>query len=97
MKEPDLRITRGVERGAPVIIYFEGEPFSTFRGESVAAALLAAGLSRLRFSPRAGAPRGLFCGMGICQECVVVVEGRTVPACLQPVRDGMRVFEKRYA
>jgi len=96
VKEADLRIEHGVARGAPVVFYFEDEPLSAFAGESVAAALLATGRSRLRFSPGAGAPRGLFCGMGICQECAVVIDGRTVPSCLQPVRDGMRVFEKRY-
>jgi predicted molibdopterin-dependent oxidoreductase YjgC len=93
----DLRIYDGVERGRPVTIYFEGEPLAAFDGESLAVALLAAGRRRLRRSPRAGAPRGLLCGMGICHECVVVIDGRTVPSCVQPVRDGMQVFEKRYA
>jgi hypothetical protein len=94
--EADLRIQHGVDRGRPVTIYFEDEPLPAFAGESVAVALLAAGRRRLRLSPRAGAPRGLLCGMGICQECVVVVDGCTVPSCLLPSREGMRVFEKRY-
>lgn len=47
---------------------------------------------RLRQSPRAGAPRGLYCGMGVCFECLVRVDGRDgVRSCLQPVRDGMTV------
>ena len=96
MRETDLRIEHGVSRGSPVLLYFEGEPVSAFAGESVAVALFAAGVRRLRASPGERAPRGLFCGIGICQECVVVVEGRTVPSCLLAVRDGMRVFEKRY-
>lgn len=97
MSTSDLRRQDGVSRGSAVTIHFDGAPVPAFEGESVAAALLAAGIRRLRMSPREGTPRGLFCGMGICQECVVVFEGRTVPSCVLPVRDGMRVFEKRYA
>jgi aerobic-type carbon monoxide dehydrogenase small subunit (CoxS/CutS family) len=52
--------------------------------------LWAAGIRRLRGSP-GGAPRGLFCGMGVCQECVVEVEGATLPACQTRVADGMVV------
>ena len=96
MKALDLRSHQGVSRGQPVTIYFDGKPVSAFDGESVAAALLSAGIRRLRGSPRDGTPRGLFCGMGICQECVVVLGGRTVPSCVLPVHDGMRVLEKRY-
>ncbi|MBA2303407.1 MAG: (2Fe-2S)-binding protein [Acidobacteria bacterium] len=62
-----------------------------YAGETVATALRLLGFRRLRSSPRAGQPRGLFCAMGVCQECVVRVDGRTVPACLEPVRDGMSV------
>ncbi len=39
-----------------------------------------------------GAPRGVFCGMGVCFDCLVTVDGRSeVRACVTPVRDGMRV------
>lgn len=60
-------------------------------GESLAAALLAGGVAMLRRSPTAGGPRGAFCMMGVCQECMVHVDGRRVQACLTPVRDGMTV------
>ena len=54
-------------------------------GQSVAAALLEAGQSVLRDSP-AGRPRGLYCGIGVCQECRVVVDGVVVRSCVTPVR-----------
>ena len=60
-------------------------------GRSIAAALLAAGRPALRTSP-GGAPRGIYCGIGVCQECRVLVEGRgIVRACLTPVDAGMKV------
>ena len=59
-------------------------------GQSVAAALLEAGQTVLRDSP-AGRPRGLYCGIGVCQECRVVVDGVVVRSCVTPVSAGMRV------
>ena len=52
--------------------------------------LLDAGRDALRDSP-AGAPRGLYCGIGVCQECRVVVDGVVVRSCVTPVSAGMRV------
>jgi aerobic-type carbon monoxide dehydrogenase small subunit (CoxS/CutS family) len=58
----------------------------------VAAALLAAGKRSLRVTPRRGEPRGLFCGMGVCFDCLVEVDGRpSVRACRTTVKAGMRV------
>jgi predicted molibdopterin-dependent oxidoreductase YjgC len=60
-------------------------------GENLACALMAAGIRRLRSSPRAHADRGAFCMMGVCQECLVRVDGRVTTACTEPVRAGMVV------
>ena len=54
-------------------------------------ALLCAGRLDVRRSPRTGSPRGAFCMMGVCQECLVRVDGVLRQACLTPVEDGMRV------
>lgn len=64
-------------------------------GECLAVALAVAGLSVLRHSPMAGGPRGVFCLMGSCQECLVHVDGAPVLACMEPVRPGMRVMLDR--
>ena len=85
------RITRGIARPAAVTITVDGRAISACPGESLAAALLAAGIRRLRQSPAQGTPRGAYCLMGVCQECVVDVDGDRVQACLQPVRAGMAV------
>jgi predicted molibdopterin-dependent oxidoreductase YjgC len=69
----------------------DGEPLRAPAGQSLAAALLAAGRVTLRRSP-GGTPRGVYCGIGVCQECRVHVEGRgVVRACVTPVAAGMRV------
>jgi predicted molibdopterin-dependent oxidoreductase YjgC len=69
----------------------DGRPVHAPAGQSLAAALLAAGRVALRHSP-SGTPRGVYCGIGVCQECRVHVEGRgVVRACLTPVHAGMQV------
>ena len=60
-------------------------------GETIATALLCAGQLDLRRSPRAGGARGVFCMMGVCQECLIRVDGVVRQACLTPAEDGMRV------
>ena len=68
----------------------DGRPLTAPAGQSIAAVLLNAGQDTLRASP-AGNPRGLYCGIGICQECRVVVDDTVVRACITPVTAGMRV------
>ncbi len=64
----------------------EAEP-----GQTVAAVLLSRRQWQFGSSP-AGRPRGPLCGMGVCFECAVAIDGvSNVRACLEPVRDGMRV------
>ena len=87
----DLRIVGAVERGPRVRIEVDGETVDAFQGETVASALLAAGIRKLRTSPVTGSPRGIFCYMGVCQECVVVVDGRRETSCSFPVADGLTV------
>src|SRR5271168_4524069 len=65
----------GTEPGNEGVTFeFEGRPIRGRRGESLAAALTAAGERELRRT-RTGPPRGLFCGMGVCQECLVEIDG----------------------
>jgi predicted molibdopterin-dependent oxidoreductase YjgC len=80
-----------VRRTSAVTLRVDGAPVTAFAGESVAAALAAAGILRLRFSPGRDDPRGMFCLMGVCQECVARIDGRVVVTCQEPVRDGMVV------
>jgi len=77
--------------GRPITIHFDGRPIAALEGETVAAALSAAGIVAFRRTA-SGAPRGLYCGMGACFDCVVTVDGRIGQrACLTKVADGMQV------
>lgn len=83
---------RGLTRGAPVRMTFDGVDVEAYEGESIAAALLAAEVRATRRTRHAGRPRGLFCGIGACHDCLVRVDGSgPVRACLTPVRDGSAV------
>jgi NADPH-dependent 2,4-dienoyl-CoA reductase/sulfur reductase-like enzyme len=81
-------VVPAVER---VSIRYRDQPIVGRPGDTVASALIAADERTCR-ETESGERRGLFCGMGVCAECTVVVDG--VPgalACLTPVRDGMTV------
>jgi predicted molibdopterin-dependent oxidoreductase YjgC len=89
----DLRVSAdlGVTRGRPIQLEFDGEPVGAFEGETVAAALTAAGVRVLR-TTASGDARGVFCGMGTCYDCLMVIDGQpSRRACMEPVRDGMEV------
>jgi len=81
----------GPDRARRVCLIVDGAAVQAHEGEMLAAALMAAGYWRLRASPRAGADRGAFCLMGVCQECAIHVDGKLQQACRVPVRGGMRV------
>ncbi len=81
-----------VARGKPVPVTVNGAAVEAFEGETVATVLFAAGLTALRRSARSSEPRGVFCGMGVCFECLVTIDdAHAVRACLTPVREGMRI------
>jgi predicted molibdopterin-dependent oxidoreductase YjgC len=73
-------------------IVVDGNKVAAITGEPIAAALLAAGIRKFRVTPRFGSPRGLFCGIGRCTDCVMTVDGQpNVRTCVTPVKDGMVV------
>ncbi len=70
---------------------FDGQACHAAPGDSIAAALAVAGHSTLGWR-RNGTPRGVFCGMGVCHDCLVTVDGqRGARACMTTVRPGMMV------
>ena len=74
-----------------VAFRWHGSEIRCRAGETVAVALVCAGILDVRRSPRARMPRGAFCMMGVCQECLVRVDGELRQACLTPAENGMRV------
>ncbi len=92
MNQRSRRLAGNVERGEAIQIRVDGELIPAYEGETVAAALLAAGRRVFRHRVRGGDPRGIFCGIGMCFDCLVMVDGRHIlRACVTPVRDGMQV------
>ena len=79
-------------RATDLTIWFDGKAIAACEGESIAVALLAAGITTTRTTPVSGAPRGPFCMMGACFDCLASVDGRAnVQTCMTPVRSGMRI------
>jgi glycine/D-amino acid oxidase-like deaminating enzyme len=77
--------------GKEVTISFDGEKLAAIDGETVAAALAASGNVTYRQN-RQGSPRGLYCGMGACFECLVTIDGKASQrACLVKVADGQLI------
>jgi predicted molibdopterin-dependent oxidoreductase YjgC len=93
----DLRVhgpddPSGVTRGPAFTFRFDGTEVAAHPGESIAGALLAAGVRQLRTTRRDGRPRGLFCAIGTCFDCLVEVDGaRPVRACLTEAGPGSDV------
>jgi hypothetical protein len=71
---------------------FDDAELTATPGQSIAAALIAAGRRSWRTTRGSGEPRGAFCGIGVCFDCLVMVNGRpNQRACLIEVRPGDRV------
>lgn len=92
-----LRITANVSRPQAVTIHVNGEDVSAHEGETVATALLAAGVLRMS-RDSSGRPRSAYCNMGVCFDCMVEIEDAAAGgaplrarACLTMVRAGLRI------
>jgi predicted molibdopterin-dependent oxidoreductase YjgC len=78
MTEPTLRMT------------IDGRQITARPGQSVGAALVDNGIRSWRTTRKHGRPRGLFCGIGVCYDCLITVDGRpNQRACLVPAAHGM--------
>lgn|SRR5690625_859171 len=84
--------------GEIVTFEFEGRPIQARSCDTVAAALLACGVTAFRTTAVSDAPRAPWCMMGICFECLVEIDGYpNCQACQVPVRSGMRVTRQQGA
>jgi predicted molibdopterin-dependent oxidoreductase YjgC len=74
----------------PLTVRVDGASVQAFAGESVATVLLALGRFAFRHTTKDHAPRGVFCGMGVCFDCLVTIDGvPNVRACMRSVQAGM--------
>src|SRR5512136_278301 len=79
--------------GSPTVdVTVDGERVQAYLGETVATVLLAMGRLTFRHTERGHAPRGVFCGMGVCFDCLVTIDGQpNLRACVTSVQSGMVV------
>jgi len=71
---------------------FDGRTIAFRPGQTIGAALTAAGVTSWRTTRGSGEPRGLFCGIGVCYDCILTVdEHRSRRACVTPALDGQVV------
>lgn len=90
------RRVSGIERGGAFEILVDGERVVTYPGETIAAALLASGRRVLRRTALRDEPRGIYCAMGVCGECAMVVNGEPgVRTCVTLAVPGMTVSPQR--
>jgi len=76
MATVNRRIQAGVRRGECFEIEVDGERILAYEGETIAAALLAAGKRLSRKTTKRKEPRGIYCGIGMCFECRMIVDGK---------------------
>ena len=73
-----------------VTVILDGVPIKVEKGQMIAAALLEKGIRVNRYTRKNHAPRGIFCGIGQCTDCVMIVNGQiNVRTCITPVEEGM--------
>ena len=96
MASSGIRIQAGIERGQRIEFELDGEKVVAYEGETIAAALIASGKRTFRHTAKLDQPRGIFCGMGVCFDCTMTVDGvPNVRTCVTPVQAGMKVQSPR--
>ena len=80
------------EKGKIVKFSFDGREMTGYEGEPIAAALKANGVMIHRYTMKKHEPRGIFCAIGRCTDCVMVVNGQAnTRTCITPLEEGMKV------
>jgi aerobic-type carbon monoxide dehydrogenase small subunit (CoxS/CutS family) len=92
MRIEDHPILGKLEKGPIVEIEVDGQIIQAIAGEPIAVALLAAGKHVLRYTRKLHEPRSLFCAIGRCTDCMMIVDGvPNIRTCVTPVKAGMRI------
>lgn len=80
------------EKGREVEFIFDGKKMKGFENEPIAISLKANGVMTHRYTKKEHKPRGLFCAIGRCTDCVMVVDGKpNIRTCVTPLKEGMDV------
>lgn len=84
--------TWSVDTPGAVNVSFDGRPLVAVSGQNIGAALVSNGITAWRSTRKNARPRGLFCGIGVCFDCLVTVDGEANQrACLVEVQEGMEI------
>ncbi|ARP80626.1 (2Fe-2S)-binding protein [Bordetella genomosp. 8] len=79
-------------QGTPVRVTVNGAELLCRAGDSVAAALFAGGVQACRDTAVGEVPRGPYCMMGVCYDCLVTIDGQAnQQGCMMAVREGMKI------
>ena len=88
--------SKNIESSSQIQFEFEGQVLYALPGDSIAAALTSYGIIDLRVTS-SGESRGIFCGMGVCHDCLVEIDGnQNQRACMTKVKNGMRIFKQQF-
>ena len=80
------------KRGEKLTFFFNNQEIEGYAGETIAAALHAAGIRELAKSQNLHRPRGLFCAIGNCSSCLMEVDGQpNIRVCITKIQPGMKV------
>ncbi|MCI5479703.1 MAG: (2Fe-2S)-binding protein [Lachnospiraceae bacterium] len=80
------------QKGPLVTFTLDGKEMKGYEGEPIAAALRAAGVMTHRHTSKLDMPRGIFCAIGRCTDCVMIVDGKpNIRTCVTPLQEGMKV------
>lgn len=78
------------KKGKLVDFIFDGKNFTGYEGEPIAMALKASGVMIHRYTRKFHQPRGVFCAIGRCTDCVMIVDGTpNIRTCVTPLKEGM--------
>ena len=92
MRISEHPIIESYNKGRKVTFSFDGKELSGYEGESIAAAQKAAGVIVHRYTATQHKPRGIFCAIGRCTDCVMIVNGvPNVRTCVTPLEEGMQI------
>ncbi len=79
-----------------ISIEVDGKKMDAYEGEPIAAVLWAAGIRDFRYTRKRKEPRGYFCGIGLCTDCKMIVNGvPNVRTCVTLVQDGMKITRQK--
>lgn len=92
MRIKEHPIIDSYNKGKKVKFFYDGKELEGYEGEPIAAALCAAGIKIHRYTKKLHQPRGIFCAIGRCTDCVMVVNGKpNIRTCVTQLEEGMVV------